>query len=459
MKQYDLIVIGAGPGGYVAALRAAKLGASVAVVEDREPGGTCLNRGCIPTKAMLHSSQIYHDIRCGGPCGVRAENVSIDMEALMARTREITAKLSAGVEALLKAAKVDLFRGKGVITAPGAVQVTGEQEATLTADRILAATGSVPARPPIPGLELPGVLTSDDLLRSAQLYDSLIIMGGGVIGVEFATFYNDLGCKVTILEGLDRLLPTMDRELGQNLGLIMKRRGAEVVLNAMVQSVEQAEEGLRVNYDQKGKAGSVTGRAVLCAIGRKPYLDGLFGPGLAPEMDGPRLKVGADFQTSIPGVYAIGDVSSKIQLAHVASAQGTACAEALFGGPEQRDLSLVPGCVYCRPEIAAVGMTEAEAKEAGIPVKTGKGLLSSNARNLIIDGDRSFIKLVAHAESGELLGAHLMCERSSDMISELAQAIANHLTADQLLRAMRPHPTFEESVSDALLDLRSKLRA
>ncbi|MBO7668608.1 MAG: NAD(P)/FAD-dependent oxidoreductase, partial [Firmicutes bacterium] len=193
MKQYDLIVIGAGPGGYVAALRAAKLGASVAVVEDREPGGTCLNRGCIPTKAMLHSSQIYHDIRCGGPCGVRAENVSIDMEALMTRTREITAKLSAGVEALLKAAKVDLFRGKGVITAPDSVQVTGEQEATLAADRILAATGSVPARPPIPGLDLPGVLTSDDLLRSAQLYDSLIIMGGGVIGVEFATFYNDLG--------------------------------------------------------------------------------------------------------------------------------------------------------------------------------------------------------------------------------------------------------------------------
>ena len=460
MNQYDLIVIGAGPGGYVAALRAAKLGARVAVLENREPGGTCLNRGCIPTKAMLHSSQVYHDIRCGGPCGISAENVRIDMDVIMARTREITAKLSAGVEALLRSAKIDLFYGKGVIVAPGAVQVAGEQgPEELSSDKILVATGSVPARPPIPGLELPGVLTSDDLLRGARLYDSLIIMGGGVIGVEFATFYNDLGCKVTILEGLDRLLPTMDRELGQNLGLIMKRRGAEVVLNAMVQSVEQRSDGLCVSYDQKGKAGFAIGQDVLCAIGRKPYLEGLFGPGLSPAMDGPRLKVDADFQTSIPGVYAIGDVSSKIQLAHVASAQGTACAEALFGEPEQLDLSLVPGCVYCRPEIAAVGMTEAEAKDAGIPVKTGKGLLSSNARNLIIDGDRSFIKLVAHTESGQLLGAHLMCERSSDMISELAQAIANRMTADQLLRAMRPHPTFEESVSDALLDLRAKLRS
>ena len=330
MKKYDLIVIGAGPGGYVAALRAAKLGATVAMVEDREAGGTCLNRGCIPTKTLLHSSQLYHYIVTGEAAGIRAEQVRVDMGAVFARSRAISEKLSAGIETMFKGAKVELFHGKGTIVSPGNVLVKSPHgDETLHGGKILAATGSVPARPPIPGLEQEGVLTSDDLLRGCdRLYRSLVIIGGGVIGVEFATFFNDLGCQVTILEGLDRLLPAMDRELGQNLALILKKRGVTVAVNAMVQSVERSADGLTVRYTQKDAACSTAGEVVLSAIGRKPYLEGLFAPDLQPEMCGARLKVDENFQTSIPGVYAIGDVSSKIQLAHVASAQGAACVEA-----------------------------------------------------------------------------------------------------------------------------------
>ena len=222
--DYQLIVIGAGPGGYVAALRAAKLGLKVAVVENRQAGGTCLNRGCVPTKTLLHSSQIYHDIRTGEHAGVTADTVNVDMNAIFAHKRAVSEKLSSGIEGMFKGAKVDLIRGTGTILGTGKVSVATEEGVKeYTCENILAATGSVPARPPIPGLDLPGVLTSDELLEGCDhLYKSIVIIGGGVIGVEFATFYNDLGCEVTIIEGMDRLLPTMDRELGQNLAQILK---------------------------------------------------------------------------------------------------------------------------------------------------------------------------------------------------------------------------------------------
>ena len=461
MYDYQLIVIGAGPGGYVAALRAAKLGAKVAVVENREVGGTCLNRGCAPTKALLHSPQISHDIATGEHAGVTAEQIHVDMNAIFAHKRAVSEKLSSGIEGMFKSAKIDLIRGKGTVTAANTVTVkTADGEKTCTAQYILVATGSVPARPPIPGLDLEGVMTSDELLEGCdRLYDSIVIIGGGVIGVEFATFYNDLGCAVTILEGMDRLLPTMDRELGQNLAMILKKRGVNVVLGAMVQHVEKTADGLTVQYVQKDKPGAACAETVLCAIGRKPYLEGAFASDMLPEMNGKSIRVDEHYQTSIPGVYAIGDVSSKIQLAHVASAQGTACVENLFGTMEAIDMNVVPSCIYSRPEIAVVGITDAEAKEAGIPVKVGKGLMGANARTVIVEGDRGFMKLVAHAETGKLLGAQLMCEHATDMISELAQAIANGLTADQMLLAMRPHPTFEEVMTEAFSDLRAKLRS
>ena len=453
--DYDLIVIGAGPGGYVAALRAAKHGLKVAVVENREVGGTCLNRGCIPTKTLLHSSRLYSEMKNGEQTGVTAEGVKVDLQRLFARKREICEKLSSGIEALFKSAKVDLIRGTGKILAAGKVEVSnadGVKE--YCCKNILVATGSVPARPPIKGLDLPGVVTSDELLEGCDhIYKSIVIIGGGVIGVELANFYNDLGCDVTIIEGLDRLLPNMDRELGQNLAQIFKKRGVKIYVNSMVDHLEAHAEGTAVCFSAKGAEETVVGECVLCAIGRRPYYDGLFSEGIQPEFDGRRIKVNERFETSVDGIYAIGDVSSKIQLAHVASAQGTAFADMLCGVENQVDLFLVPSCIYCRPEIASVGITEVDCKEFGIPYKTGKAIMYGNAKTVIEGGDRAFMKVVANAATHKVLGAQFMCEHATDMISQISNAIANGMTAEQLSKVMRPHPTFEEALSDTLENL------
>ena len=458
--DYQLIVIGAGPGGYTAALRAAALGLHTAVVECRQVGGTCLNRGCIPTKTLLHASQVYRDAVDGASMGVHAANATFDMGEIFAYKRGVSEKLRNGIHGLLKSAKVDLIEGVGRIAAPGQVNVTAADGAVnrYTAERILIATGSVNIRPPIPGLDLPGVMTSDELLEGCdRLYDSLVIIGGGVIGVEFATFYRNLGCAVTLVEGMDRLLPNMDRELGQNLQQIMKKQGVEVLTNAMVQSLEQTESGLAVHVLQKGAEKTVTGEKVLCAIGRRAYWDGVFAEGMNPETRGKSLKVDENFQTSIPGVYAIGDASSVVQLAHVAAAQGTACVERMYGVADHVDLNVIPSCIYSTPEIAVVGITEAEAKERGIPAVVGKCTMFGNARTVIEDPGRCFMKIVAHAETHEILGASLMCQHASDMISQISAAMVNRQTAEELRRVMRPHPSFEEAMTEALDALASKL--
>ena len=460
MSDYQLIVIGAGPGGYTAALRAAKLGLHTAIVERREVGGTCLNRGCIPTKTLLHASQVYSDAAEGARMGVHAGNISYDMGEIFAYKRSVSDKLRQGIHALLKGAKVDVVEGTAQITAPGEVTVTAPDGAAVqyTAERILAATGSVNVRPPIPGLELPGVMTSDELLEGTDKpYESLVIIGGGVIGVEFATFYSNLGCRVTLVEGMANLLPMMDRELGQNLAQILKKKGVEVLTSAMVQSLEPAEGGLCVHLRQKDKDVAVTGEKVLCAIGRRAYFDGLFAPEMMPALNGKRLLVDENYQTSIPGVYAIGDASSAVQLAHVAAAQGTDCVERMCGSKGTTDLRVIPSGIYSAPEIAVVGLTEAEAKEQGIPAVSGKCTLFSNARTIIEDPGRCFMKLVGRTDTREVIGAQLMCQHASDMISQISTAMVNHLTAEQLLSVMRPHPSFEEAMAEAVENLISKL--
>ena len=453
MYGFDLIVVGGGPGGYEAALHAAKLGLRTALIEKDFVGGTCLNRGCIPTKALLHASSVYEEAKNGAALGISCEP-AIDLNAVYAYKQQVVEKLRGGVEGLLKSAKVAVIKGLGTLTAPHTVAVG---DAAYTAENILLATGSVPARPPIPGLDLPGVLTSDELLSGVEPFQSIVIIGGGVIGMEFATFFNDLGVDVTVVEGLDRLLPLLDKELGQNLAMIMKKRGVKIATGAMVKSVTKTENGLSVNFESKGAPASAEAEVVLCAIGRRPYTDGLFGEGVSLEMEGRRIKVNEKFETSMKGVYAIGDVSAKIQLAHVATAQGLYAVNEIAGKNNGVDLSIVPSCVYTRPEIASVGMTEQEAKDAEIPVKIGKVTMFSNGRTVIVNGDRGFMKVLAHAETRRILGVQMMGVNVSDMIGELGLAIANGLTPEDLLKAMRPHPTFEEALTDALKDLVAKL--
>ena len=447
MEQYGLIVIGAGPGGYEAALRASQLGIRTALVERRDVGGTCLNRGCIPTKSLLHAAGIVKEASGGGEWGVNAGELTVDFAAVHRKKAEVTEKLRAGVEGLLKQKKVDLLRGTGTILGPGRVAVDGTEYA---ADNILIATGSVP------GLEL--AITSDDVLAPQErVYRSLVIIGGGVIGVELACVYTALGCKVTIVEALERILPNMDREICQNMTMIFKRQGVSVNTGCMVSAVEKDGEELVVRYTCKDQPGEARGEAVLCAIGRRPNTAGLFGEGFQVDMERGRILVDETFQTSVPGVCAIGDVSAKIQLAHVATAQGIACVEHLAGRESPVDLSLVPSCIYTSPEIASVGLTADEAKAAGRAVKMGKAIMSANGKTLIAGGERGFIKVVADAETGVILGAQLMCERATDMLSQFTEAVANGLTAWQLAKVMRPHPTFDEAAAGAVEDLLEKL--
>ena len=444
MKEYQLIVIGAGPGGYEAAIRAAQLGLTTALIERRDVGGTCLNRGCIPTKAMLHSAQLYREAANFELFGLHTENTSFDWAKVHQRKNDVVVKLRTGIEQLIKANKNDVQLDQGEV---------------IRGENILIATGSVPARPPIPGLDLPNVVTSDELLddphftQADSLAKEILIIGGGVIGVEFASVFSSFGCHVTIVEAMERILPTMDREISQSLNMVLKKRGVSIHTGAMVEKLEQDENGLVCHFTEKGKAQAVPAQQVLVAIGRRPNTQGLFAEGFEVACERGRIVTDENFRTSVDSIYAIGDVTSKIQLAHMASAQGICAVHTIAGQKPPIDLRYVPGCIYTDPEIASVGITEDEAKQQGIPVKKGKFLMTGNGRSLIDEQERGFIKVLAHQETDVILGAQLMCSRATDIVAELATAIVNGLTCAQLAGVIRPHPTFCEGVTEAVEDV------
>ncbi len=457
MKEYQLIVIGAGPGGYEAAIRAAQLGLTTALIERREVGGTCLNRGCIPTKAMLHSAQLYREAANFELFGLHTENTSFDWAKVHQRKNDVVVKLRTGIEQLIKANKIDFFNNFASILGKNDVQL--DQGEVIRGENILIATGSVPARPPIPGLDLPNVVTSDELLddphftQTDSLAKEILIIGGGVIGVEFASVFSSFGCHVTIVEAMERILPTMDREISQSLNMVLKKRGVSIHTGAMVEKLEQDENGLVCHFTEKGKAQAVPAQQVLVAIGRRPNTQGLFAEGFEVACERGRIVTDENFRTSVDSIYAIGDVTSKIQLAHMASAQGICAVHTIAGQKPPIDLRYVPGCIYTDPEIASVGITEDEAKQQGIPVKKGKFLMTGNGRSLIDEQERGFIKVLAHQETDVILGAQLMCSRATDIVAELATAIVNGLTCAQLAGVIRPHPTFCEGVTEAVEDV------
>lgn len=457
MKEYQLIVIGAGPGGYEAAIRAAQLGLTTALIERRDVGGTCLNRGCIPTKAMLHSAQLYREAANFELFGLHTENTSFDWAKVHQRKNDVVVKLRTGIEQLIKANKIDFFNNSASILGKNDVQL--DQGEVIRGENILIATGSVPARPPIPGLDLPNVVTSDELLddphftQADSLAKEILIIGGGVIGVEFASVFSSFGCHVTIVEAMERILPTMDREISQSLNMVLKKRGVSIHTGAMVEKLEQDENGLVCHFTEKGKAQAVPAQQVLVAIGRRPNIQGLFAEGFEVACERGRIVTDENFRTSVDSIYAIGDVTSKIQLAHMASAQGICAVHIIAGQKPPIDLRYVPGCIYTDPEIASVGITEDEAKQQGIPVKKGKFLMTGNGRSLIDEQERGFIKVLAHQETDVILGAQLMCSRATDIVAELATAIVNVLTCAQLAGVIRPHPTFCEGVTEAVEDV------
>lgn len=451
-NNFDLIVVGAGPGGYVSAIRAAKLGMKVAMVENREVGGTCLNRGCIPTKALIHATELFRQMQNCENFGLTAERTGFDIGKIYSYKNSVTEQLKNGIEQLIKANSITLILGKGIIEKGQNVRVECESSTALYHGKyILVATGSKPSVPPIKGINLQNVLTSDDLLGNNKLYKKLVIIGGGVIGVEFATVFSSLGCQVTIIEAMSSIIPAMDREISQNLRMILKKRGVEIYTDAMVEEIAEEKE-LVCHFNVKGQKNSVSCEAVLVAIGRESNISGLFEKDVLPEIQKGRITVDDSFQTSILNIYAVGDVVKGMQLAHLASAQGIYTVEKLAGIEPAVDLSVVPSCIYTDPEIACIGITADEAKKLNLSVKTGKFITSANGKSLISMEERGFIKLVFDNESDILLGAQMMCARATDMIGEMATAIANRMTSKQLLKAMRAHPTFNESIAEAIED-------
>ena len=424
--MYDLLIIGGGPGGCAAALRAAKGGLSTVLFEAREVGGTCLNRGCVPTKALLHGARPG----CHWP-------------ALAAEVDRVVTTLRSGQESQLRAAKVELVHARATVTGPHTVEAEGQ---TWEGTHILIAAGSVPALPPIPGLDTPGVVTSDGLLSDLRPYDRLVIIGGGVIGVELAWAWLSAGCQVAIVEALDRLVANLDRELSQGLAMELKKSGVEVFTGA---SVSRVEPGPAVVFTHKGAEHTLPADTVLAAAGRRPATGGLFAEGAAPELERGFVKVDGSFRTSIPSIYAIGDAIGGAMLAHKAEAEGRAAADLLLGRAPIQGTAPIPSCVYTSPELAQVGLTADQARAGGVPAVTGKCVLGGNARTLIEGGRRGFVKLVFHRETRALLGASLCCCRATDLISELTLAVSLGLTAEQLLRPVRPHPTFAEAISEA----------
>lgn len=449
--KYDLIVIGAGPGGYEAAFEAADLGMKTVLIEKEELGGTCLNHGCIPTKSLLHAAELYYHMKESEIFGISAKEILYDLKKMQQRKQEVVFHLRKGIEEKAKEKKVELIHGTATICGKDQVFVrTKETERNLTSKRILIATGSRPVIPFIEGIDLPGVMTSDDLLENEEPLSNLVIIGGGVIGVEFATLYNALGTKITVIEAMPQLLPNMDREISQSLKMLMKKRGVDVFTCARVEAIRKGRNSKIICDYMMDKPGMVEADAVLVCVGRHPCTDSLFAESVKPVMERGRILVNEQYETSLPGVYAIGDVTGGIMLAHTAASEGRNAVRIMAGSMEAADMHWIPSCVYTDPEIACVGMTVEEAKRIGINADSQKVVMGGNGKTVIMRGERGYIRVVFEKDTGKLLGAQMMCERATDIISEFTQAMSLGLTVYDLARVIRPHPTFSEAITDVV---------
>ena len=453
----SVIVIGGGPGGYVAAIRAAQLGAKVTLIEKQHLGGTCLNIGCIPTKCLLHSAELIESIKNEGKeIGVEVSGLTVNFPQIIKHKNDISKKLTSGVAGLLKMNKVKKVDGIATFTGPKQLSVTkpdGSKEA-MTADAIIIATGSVNAQPPIPGLkENPNCIDSTGALSLEKLPKSMVVVGAGVIGLELACAYAAFGTKITIVEAQAAMLPMLDGDLTKIGVEHMKKMGMEFNLECPVQSIEPSAIGAKVVC--KNKAGEIVafeGEKVLYALGRKANTASLNLEAGKLDNDRGRIIVNDRMETSVPGVYAIGDcVFGKAQLAHTASAMGEVAAENICGHDSVYVEKTNPTCVYIEPEAASVGLTEEQCKAQGIDYKVGKFPMAANGKALILNGGEGLVKIIAGKEYGEILGMHIIGPRATDLIAEGALAIGEEMTLDELISTIHSHPTVTETMREAAL--------
>ena len=451
-EERDLIVIGSGPGGYVAAIRAAQLGMKVAVVEkDPQFGGTCLHRGCIPTKALLHTASMLDEIKRAGRFGVKVGEPEIDLTAVHAYKNKVVTKNAKGIEFLFKKNRVEGLHGVGKLLGPNEVEVEGPGgRRSYRARNILIATGSVPRDIPPAPTDGERVLNSDHMLELPEIPDSLIVLGGGAVGTEFASIFAAYGSQVTLVELLPRLLPIEDEEVSVELEKALRKRGVRVLTAVKLEAVENAGDGVRVRLAGEGIDEWMEASKLLVAVGRAPVTAGLGLEQIGLELDRGYVPVNAFMQTELPSVYAIGDVVQTPWLAHVASAEGILAVEQMAGeDPRPLDYGKVPSVTYCEPEVGSVGLTEAQAREQGYEVAVGKFPLTALAKAAIIGKTEGFVKIVRDIKYDEILGVHVIGAHATDLIAEACVALQLESTTEELFRTMHAHPTLSEAMAEA----------
>lgn len=450
--SYDLIVIGGGPGGYVAAIRAAQLGKKVAVVEMERPGGTCLNWGCIPTKALLKNAHLYHQMKHeAGTFGLSFDNLTFDWDKVIKRSRDVSGRLAGGIEFLFRKNKVEYINGVGSVEGEGKVKVDkGESSEILETAKIIIATGAKTRE--LPGLPLNGksVISSKDAMVLPNLPKSMVVIGAGAIGIEFAYIYNAFGCDVTVVEMQPRLLPVEDDEVGDTLLKIYKKAGVKCLVDTKVTGTEDHGDSVTITVENEQGTQEITAETCLVAIGVVPVLPG----GQEPKLtERGWIEVNEHYETSIPGVYALGDISGPPWLAHTASFEAVQCVEGMFvEGHVPAQVDQFPGCTYCYPEVASVGLTERALKEQGVAYKVGKFPYQALGKAQASGETEGFVKLLFGEKYGELLGAHIIGENATDLISEMGLALRLEATLDDIHATIHAHPTLAEGIHEASLD-------
>ena len=449
--DYNLIVIGSGPGGYVAAIRASQLGMKTAVVERAEVGGICLNWGCIPTKALMKSLEVLETARSAAKFGVAVQDIKPDFQKIIQRSRQVARQVSKGVEYLFKKNNIELIQGHGKLLDKHTVQVqNGGQTTQITADYILLATGAKSRQLPNISIDGQKIWGYRHMLNPAFLPQRLVVIGSGATGVELGSFYAAMGSQVTIVEILPRVVPLMDAEISAEVEKILKRKKIKVLTNTKITKIDTSTDELVISYEQNGQHGQLTADVAFLAVGIDPNTEnlGLNNPGI--KTDKKRIIVNQFYQTNIPNIYAVGDIIPTPALAHVASAEGITAVEHMAGlNPKPIDYNKIPSGIFIEPQVANVGLTEEQAKNQGINYKTGKFPYSALGKATAYGSRDGFVKLIFDADNQQLIGAHIIGHNATDMISELVIAMQANATAHQIAKSIHPHPTFSEAIMEA----------
>lgn len=447
-NQYDVAVIGGGPGGYVAAIRAAQLGAKVALFEKDHIGGTCLNKGCIPTKALAKNAEIISLIRKGRNRGLIIGDVQVDMEKTIDMKNDTVNQLANGISGILKSYDINLIKGEAIIAKDKTIQVGSEK---YTVDKIILATGSIPALPPIDGINSEGVITSDELLNLTSIPEHLIVVGGGVIGLEFANIFKLFGSQVTVIEMQPNLIPNMDTDLATETEKILSNQDIKIHLNTTVTKIAKQESQVEVIIDKKGTEETISGDKVLISVGRTPSTKGLENLDLRVSRNA--IEVNEYLETNIDGVYAIGDVTAKNMLAHVASHQGIIAAENALGRKKKMKYNVIPSCIYTIPEISSVGLTEAQARKQYGEIQVGRFPLYASGKAFAMGSTEGFVKIISEPKYGEILGCHIIGPNATEIIAEVAMVMSLEGTVDEIIDTIHAHPTMAESIMEAAHDI------